>query len=91
MDRFGACVGTVFQITDDLLDAEGTREDTGKEVKKDDAAGKATLVPSGTYRPINHRMAVTRTAEPATTALFDYLLSEPAQAVFRAWGLAPPP
>lgn len=37
-------MGLAFQITDDLLDAEGTREDTGKEVKKDSVAGKATLV-----------------------------------------------
>lgn len=37
-------LGLAFQITDDLLDALGTREDTGKKVKKDKAAGKATLV-----------------------------------------------
>lgn len=37
-------LGLAFQITDDLLDAEGTREDTGKEVNKDKRAGKATLV-----------------------------------------------
>ena len=37
-------MGLAFQITDDLLDAEGTREDTGKEVNKDKIAGKATLV-----------------------------------------------
>lgn len=37
-------LGLAFQITDDLLDAEGTRAKVGKEVKKDKAAGKATLV-----------------------------------------------
>lgn len=37
-------LGLAFQITDDLLDVEGTREETGKTVKKDNAAGKATLV-----------------------------------------------
>lgn len=37
-------LGLAFQITDDLLDAEGTREKTGKDVNKDHAAGKATLV-----------------------------------------------
>jgi farnesyl diphosphate synthase len=37
-------LGLAFQITDDLLDAEGTREATGKTVKKDQTAGKATLV-----------------------------------------------
>jgi farnesyl diphosphate synthase len=37
-------VGLAFQIVDDLLDAEGTREETGKSVNKDSEAGKQTLV-----------------------------------------------
>jgi farnesyl diphosphate synthase len=37
-------IGLAFQITDDLLDAEGTRSEAGKEVRKDKQAGKATLV-----------------------------------------------
>jgi farnesyl diphosphate synthase len=37
-------LGLAFQITDDLLDAEGTRTKVGKEVNKDRQAGKATLV-----------------------------------------------
>lgn len=37
-------LGLAFQITDDLLDAEGTRDVVGKAVKKDEARGKATLV-----------------------------------------------
>lgn len=37
-------LGLAFQITDDLLDVEGTRAETGKEVNKDKLAGKATLV-----------------------------------------------
>lgn len=37
-------LGLAFQIRDDLLDAEGTRAETGKNVNKDRAAGKATLV-----------------------------------------------
>ena len=44
MERFGWEMGLAFQITDDLLDVEGTREETGKEVGKDATAGKATLV-----------------------------------------------
>jgi len=37
-------IGLAFQITDDLLDAEGTRSEVGKAVNKDRQAGKATLV-----------------------------------------------
>ena len=37
-------VGLAFQITDDLLDAEGEEAKTGKRVKKDKAAGKETFV-----------------------------------------------
>jgi farnesyl diphosphate synthase len=36
-------IGIAFQITDDLLDVEGTREETGKDVNKDVHMGKATL------------------------------------------------
>jgi len=37
-------LGLAFQITDDLLDAEGSRESTGKTVRKDQKAGKQTFV-----------------------------------------------
>jgi len=42
--HFGRDLGAAFQIIDDLLDAEGTREETGKTPGKDAAAGKATLI-----------------------------------------------
>jgi farnesyl diphosphate synthase len=44
MAAFGRDLGAAFQIADDLLDAEGTTEETGKTAGKDHAAGKATLV-----------------------------------------------
>lgn len=37
-------LGLAFQITDDLLDAEGSEAATGKPVGRDKAAGKATFV-----------------------------------------------
>ncbi|MGH2342816.1 polyprenyl synthetase family protein [Segnochrobactraceae bacterium EtOH-i3] len=41
---FGARIGFTFQIADDLLDVEGTPEETGKATAKDAARGKGTLV-----------------------------------------------
>jgi len=42
LDAYGRCVGQAFQITDDLLDVEGSAEQTGKRVGKDAARGKLT-------------------------------------------------
>jgi geranylgeranyl diphosphate synthase type II len=41
---FGAELGLLFQIVDDILDATGTAEELGKTPGKDAAAGKATYV-----------------------------------------------
>ena len=41
---YGRDLGAAFQIADDLLDAEGSVEETGKATGKDIGAGKATLV-----------------------------------------------
>ncbi len=40
--KYGECVGLAFQITDDILDAEGDEEVVGKKLKKD--AGKQTYI-----------------------------------------------
>ncbi|HZT82157.1 MAG TPA: farnesyl diphosphate synthase [Gemmataceae bacterium] len=42
MDAYGRCFGLAFQITDDLLDVEGSADATGKRVQKDAARGKLT-------------------------------------------------
>lgn len=41
---FAAAMGLAFQIADDILDAEGDAANTGKRVRKDAQAGKATFV-----------------------------------------------
>lgn len=40
---FGALIGRAFQLADDLLDIEGTVEETGKRVGKDADGGKVTI------------------------------------------------
>jgi geranylgeranyl diphosphate synthase type II len=42
LDDYGRCFGQAFQITDDLLDVEGSRAEAGKQVHKDAARGKLT-------------------------------------------------
>lgn len=42
LDEYGANVGLAFQIADDLLDVEGTENETGKRVGKDVGLGKMT-------------------------------------------------
>lgn len=41
--RYADAVGLMFQVVDDLLDFEGTPEQTGKRTRKDAAAGKLTF------------------------------------------------
>jgi geranylgeranyl diphosphate synthase type II len=43
MDAYGEKLGLAFQIKDDLLDVESTREELGKETGKDSAHGKMTF------------------------------------------------
>jgi farnesyl diphosphate synthase len=44
LERYGSVLGQAFQIADDLLDVEGDPAKLGKQARKDDAAGKATIV-----------------------------------------------
>lgn len=44
LKRYGAALGLAFQISDDLLDLEGTPDEVGKATGKDSRDGKATLV-----------------------------------------------
>jgi geranylgeranyl pyrophosphate synthase len=42
LDHYGRCFGQLFQITDDLLDVEGSAAQIGKRVQKDAERGKLT-------------------------------------------------
>lgn len=42
--EYTAALGLLFQLTDDLLDAEGDPAKLGKAARKDNAAGKATTI-----------------------------------------------
>ncbi|MBC9246760.1 polyprenyl synthetase family protein [Paracoccus sp. 11-3] len=44
LDQYAGALGLAFQIADDILDVTGNEDVTGKRVRKDDAAGKATFV-----------------------------------------------
>ena len=44
MAAFGAEIGLIFQIADDLIDVEGAPDKAGKATAKDASRGKATLV-----------------------------------------------
>ncbi len=43
VNEYAEALGLLFQITDDLLDATGTLEQTGKRTRKDAEAGKLTF------------------------------------------------
>jgi len=56
-------MGLAFQITDDLLDVEGTRTQMGKTARKDKIKGKATLVSvMGVDRAREHAAILTKQA-----------------------------
>lgn len=43
LGKYGDCIGIAFQIVDDLLDVEGSAENTGKRTGKDQQRGKLTF------------------------------------------------
>ena len=43
-EKIGSDIGLLFQIRDDLIDYEGTSKIVGKNTKKDEKKGKATLI-----------------------------------------------
>lgn len=59
LSAYGQELGLAYQITDDLLDEEGTAAEIGKGVGKDAARGKATVVASlGGARARSHAEAL---------------------------------
>ena len=57
--RYSEALGLAFQISDDLLDAEGDAAVVGKAVAKDAAVGKATLVGLMGLEPARAKLAQT--------------------------------
>lgn len=58
--RIGRRLGLMFQITDDLLDVEGTEERLGKAVRKDAQASKLTYPSLYGVEESRHRLARAR-------------------------------
>tara|TARA_B100001741_G_C16405965_1_gene529244 strand:- start:40 stop:915 length:876 start_codon:yes stop_codon:yes gene_type:complete len=44
MSKLGEDIGLLFQLADDFLDVKGSKEKTGKSIKKDKKKGKSTLI-----------------------------------------------
>jgi farnesyl diphosphate synthase len=68
--RYGSALGAAFQISDDLLDAEGDPTKTGKAVAKDKALGKATLI--DLWGPARAREVLGELEQDCRTALADF-------------------
>lgn len=67
---YGEHLGFAFQISDDLLDAEGASVDVGKATGKDAAAGKATLVGLLGTEKARHHLDQAITAAIAALSVF---------------------
>ena len=67
LTAYAEALGLAFQISDDLLDAEGATHTIGKRAGKDEAAGKATFV--SLYGVEGARQRLAGIAEEAVVAL----------------------
>lgn len=65
--EFGALLGELFQLTDDILDVKGSGQKMGKTLGKDKAEGKLTCVK--VYGLENSERLADRTAEKCLNAL----------------------
>ena len=65
--QYAGCLGSVFQIADDLLDVEADAATLGKATGKDAAAGKATLVQL--LGPAGARAEIERLSQEAHAAI----------------------
>ena len=70
MAKYAQAIGLAFQIVDDILDAEGDTRITGKPVRRDACAGKATFV--ALLGLENARNRATELAEQACDTLAEY-------------------
>lgn len=85
LKTYGEHLGSAFQISDDLLDAEGSAADVGKATGKDAAAGKATLI--GLLGIRDARQHLDRTIDAAVAALDSFgAKAEPLIAAARHMG-----
>jgi farnesyl diphosphate synthase len=70
LSAYARDLGLAFQIGDDLIDVFGTSETAGKQVAKDQAQGKATLV--SLWGPEQARLEAEALANSAAEALSPY-------------------
>lgn len=76
LSAYGQALGLAFQITDDLLDVEGTPEVTGKAAGRDQALGKSTY--PGLYGVAQARALAEERVRDAVAALAGAGLDTPA-------------
>jgi geranylgeranyl diphosphate synthase type II len=70
LSHYGEMVGLAFQITDDILDITGKREETGKDVGSDIKKGKKTF--PAFYGLEESRRRATEVADKAVASLHDF-------------------